>query len=79
MREFGEKHCSEKTTIYSHNKLAKPWKMRKPSGMLGVKKKFGPGKLLVEKVLAQNICIDFLTELDHSKKINVFVCTCKEL
>ena len=42
--------------------------MRKPPGTLGLKK-FGPGKLLVEKVWAKNIVMDFLTELDHSKKI----------
>ena len=29
-------------------------------------KKFGPGKLWVKKVWAQNILIDFLAELDHS-------------
>ena len=32
-------------------------------------KKFGPGKLQVEKVWAQNIFIDFLAELDNFKKI----------
>ena len=31
--------------------------------------KFGPGKLRVEKVWAQNIFIDFLAELDNFKKI----------
>ena len=38
------------------------------SGTLGLKK-FGPGRLRVEKVWAQNIVIDFLAKLDHSKKI----------
>ena len=32
-------------------------------------KKFGPGKLWVEKVWAQNIFINFITEMDHPKKI----------
>ena len=39
--------------------------MRKP-GTLGLKK-FLPGKLPTKTVLAQNIFIDFLAELDHSK------------
>ena len=43
-------------------KLVKAWKM------YGLKK-FGPGKLWVGKVLAQNIVIDILAELDHDKKI----------
>ena len=38
-------------------------------GTLGLKK-FGPGKLRVKKVWAQNICIDSLAELDNFKKIN---------
>ena len=50
------------------NKLAKARKTRKSLCTLGFKK-FGPGKLLVEKVWAQNIVMDFFTELDHSKKI----------
>ena len=32
-------------------------------------KKFGPGKLRVEKVWAQDIFTNFLADLDHSKKI----------
>ena len=50
------------------NKLAKARKTRKSPGSLGLKK-FGPGKLWVEKVWAQNIFIDFLAELDNYKKI----------
>ena len=38
------------------NKLAKARKMRKPPGMLGLKK-FGPGKIWVENVWIQNTCI----------------------
>ena len=45
--------------------LAKARKMRKPTGTLSLNV-FGPGKLLVKKVWAQNIFI----ELNHSKKIN---------
>ena len=48
------------------NKLAKARKTRKSPGSLGLKK-FGPGKLWVEKVCAHNILIDFLAKLDHSK------------
>ena len=48
-----------------NNKLAKARKMRKPTGTLSLKF-FGPGKLWVKKVLAQNIFI----ELIHSKKIS---------
>ena len=51
------------------NKLAKARKTRKSPGTLGLKK-FGLGKLWVEKVWAQNIVINFLAELDHIKKIN---------
>ena len=36
------------------------------SQKLGLKK-FGPGKLWVEKVWAQIICFDFLAELDNLK------------
>ena len=63
------------------NKLAKSQKMRKPLGMLGLKK-FGPGKLRDEQVWVQNILIDFFAELNHSKKINFhffWICTFKEL
>ena len=49
------------------NKLAKAWKMRKPAGTLGISL-FGPGKLWFKKVCAQNMCIDFLAELDHSEE-----------
>ena len=52
----------------SQNKLTKARKMRKPPGTLDLKK-FGPGKLWVEKVWAQNVFINFLAELDHSKKL----------
>ena len=38
------------------NKLAKARKMRKPPGMLSLKK-FGPGKIWVENVWTQNTCI----------------------
>ena len=48
------------------NKLAKARKMRKPAGTLGISL-FGPGKLWFKKVWAQNMCIDFLAELDHSE------------
>ena len=41
--------------------------------MLGLKK-FGPGKLRVKKVWAQDISIDFLAEVDHFK----IFCTLKE-
>ena len=47
--------------------------MRKPPGTLGLKK-FGPGKLRVKKVWAQDISIDFLAEVDHFK----IFCTLKE-
>ena len=40
----------------SQNKLAKPRKMRKPPGTLGLKK-FGPGKIWVNKNSTQNTCI----------------------
>ena len=40
--------------------------MRKPLDTLSLKK-FGPGKLQVKKVWAQNIFINFLAELDHPK------------
>ena len=54
---------------YKYNKLAKARKTRKSLGTLSLKK-FGPGKLWVEKVWAQNISIDFLAEADNFKKIN---------
>ena len=38
------------------NKLAKARKVRKPPGLLDLKK-FGPGKILVENVWTQNTCI----------------------
>ena len=41
---------------HSQNKLAKARKMRKPPGMLSLKK-FGLGNLWVEKVWTQNTCI----------------------
>ena len=50
------------------NKLAKARKTRKSPGMLGFKK-FGPGKLRVQKVWGLNIFINFLAELDNSKKV----------
>ena len=50
------------------NKLAKARKTRKSPGTLGLKK-FGPGKLRVEKVWAQNIFIDFLANILE----NIFV------
>ena len=53
-------------TFEMFNKLAKARKMRKPPGTLGLKK-FGPGKLRVKKVWAQDIFIDFLAEVDHFK------------
>ena len=53
-------------TFEMFNKLAKARKMRKPPGTLGLKK-FGPGKLRVKKVWAQDILIDFLAEVDHLK------------
>ena len=65
-------HSNPKCYIFvlhqEFNKLAKAWKTRKSPGSLGLKK-FGPGKLWVEKVWAQNIFIDFLAELDSFKKI----------
>ena len=54
--------------------------MGKPPGIIDLKK-FGPGKLWVEKVWAQNIIIDFLTDLYHSKKLDFHFlkfCTFKE-
>ena len=51
------------------NKLAKARMTRKSPGTLGLNK-FGPGKLWFEKVWAQNIFMDVLAELDHSKKTN---------
>ena len=56
----------KKSFILYRNKLAKARKTRKLPGTLGLKK-FGPGRLRVEKVWAQNIFIDFLTELDNFK------------
>ena len=44
--------------MFKLNKLAKAWKTRKSPRTLGLKK-FGPGKVRVEKVWAQNICIVF--------------------
>ena len=41
--------------------------MHKPGTL--VLKKFGAGNFWVKISLAQNICIDILTELDHSKNI----------
>ena len=41
--------------------------MRKPAVTLGISL-FGPGKLWFKKVCAQNMCIDFLAELDHSEE-----------
>ena len=41
--------------------------MRKPAGTLGISL-FGPGKLWFKKVCDQNMCIDFLAELDHSEE-----------
>ena len=50
--------CSNRSLFHSStrliNKLAKARKMRKPPGTLGLKK-FGPGKLWVKKVWAQNV------------------------
>ena len=58
---------------FNHMKLAnKAYKMHK-AGMLSLKK-FGLGKLWVVKVWAQNIFIDLLAQLDHSKKI-IFLTT----
>ena len=54
------------------NKLAKARKTRKSPGTLGFKK-FGPGKLRVQQVWGQNISINFLAELDNSKKIICFL------
>ena len=51
------------------NKLAKAQKTRKSPGTIGLKK-FGPGKLWVKKVLAQNIFMDFPAELDNFKNID---------
>ena len=59
---------STRTHPLNTNKLAKAWKMRKPPGTLSLKK-FGPNKLWVENVWAQNILINFLAELDHYMKI----------
>ena len=42
--------------------------MRKPLDTLSLKK-FGPGKLQVKKVWAQNIFINFLAELDQFQEI----------
>ena len=50
------------------NKLAKARKTRKSPRTLGFKK-FGPGKLRVENVWAQNIHIDFLANILE----NIFV------
>ena len=50
------------------NKLAKARKTRKSPRTLGLKK-FGPGKLRVKKVWAQNIFIDFLANILE----NIFV------
>ena len=48
--------------IMYRNKLAKARKTSKSPGTL-VLKKFGPGKLWVEKVWVQNMFIDFLAEI----------------
>ena len=53
------------------NKLAKARKTRKSPGKLGLKK-FGPGKLQVEKVWARNIFTNFLADVDNFKKIIFF-------
>ena len=50
------------------NKLAKARKTRKSPGTLGFKK-FGLGKLRVQKVWGHNIFVNFLAESDNSKKI----------
>ena len=50
------------------NKLAKARKTRKSPRTLGLKK-FGPGKLRVKKVWAENIFIDFLANILE----NIFV------
>ena len=50
------------------NKLAKARKTRKSPGKLSLKK-FGPGKLQVEKVWARNIFTNFLADVDNFKKI----------
>ena len=46
------------------NKLAKARKTRKSPGTSGLKK-FRPVELRVKKVWVQNICIDFLAELNN--------------
>ena len=52
------------------NKLTKSRKTRKSPGTLGLKK-FGSGKLRVEKVWAQNTFINFLADVD---KFKIFFC-----
>ena len=49
----GTQNSDSKTHM---NKLAKARKMRKPPGMLSLKK-FGPGKIWVENVWTKNTCI----------------------
>ena len=54
------------------NKLAKARKTRKSPDTLGLKK-FGPGKLWVEKVWSKNMFIDCLAELDKLQKMILFL------
>ena len=69
IHNFG-RACLEIPPHPTYNKLAKARKTCKWPGTLGLKK-FGPGKLQVKKVWAQNISIDFLAELENLKNLVV--------